>query len=333
MNVSSESSRLRAVVVGCGPIGGIHAEVIHSHPEAELIGVCAPTPTRREPLALKHGTKAFSSLDQALELGRPDCVFVASPDTEHIQHTVLALQAGCHVLVEKPLGYSEQEAQEICTLANEKSLQVGITYNRRYGFGYQQAKRLLSENTIGTLRQIWLQVTDGKPSPKVATRPDVIFWTLLGHHLDMLRFLGGETRSVTAKLSSSGADSLIDDVNVSCELDSNARAILSAAYRDGQPRTTERCEIVGSCGGIVVDDVTRRVEYFQDDPDHWVQLRPNMFQAGDAFYQSLSSLIKDFLDKLVTGEPPSVCAADAVAANRLAEAAVASHESGTTVLL
>ena len=333
MSGFSESKRWRAVVVGCGPIGGIHAEVIHSHPEVELVGVCAPTPIRRESLALKHGTKAFSSLAEALEQCSPDCVFVASPDGEHIQHTLSALQAGCHVLVEKPLGHSEQEARDVCTLAEDKSLRVGVTYNRRYGFGYQQAKRLLSDSTTGTLRQIWLQVTDGTPPPKVATRPDVIFWTLLGHHLDMLRFLGGEIRSVSASLSSRGADQLIDDVNVSCELDSRARAILSAAYRDGQPRTTERCEIVGSCGGIVIEDVTRRVHYFQDNPDHRVELRPNMFQAGDAFYQSLNCLIKDFIDKLVKGEPPSVGAADAVAANRLADAALASHESGTTVPL
>ena len=333
MNGSSESSRWRAIVVGCGPIGAIHAEAIHSHPAAELVGVCAPTPTRRESLARKHGTKAFSSLDEALEQCSLDCVFVASPDEQHIQQTMLALQAGCHVLVEKPLGYSEQEARDVCSLAHEKSLRVGVTYNRRYGFGYQQAKRLLSDSTIGDLRQIWLQVTDGTPPPKVATRPDVIFWTLLGHHLDMLRFLGGEIRSVTASLCSSRADQWIDDVNVSCELDSGARAVLSAAYRDGQPRTTERCEIIGSRGGIVVEDVTRRVHYFQDNPDHTVELRPNVFQAGDAFYQSLSCLIKDFIDKLVQGEPPSVGTVDVVAANRLAEAALASGESGTTVLL
>jgi len=333
MNGSSKSSQWRAVVVGCGPIGAIHAEVIHSHPAAELVGVCAPTPTRRESLAAKHGTKAFSSLDEALQQCSPDCVFVASPDEQHIQQTMSALQAGCHVLAEKPLGHSEQEARDVYSLADDKSLQVGVTYNRRYGFGYQQAKRLLSDNTTGTLRQIWLQVTDGTPPPHVATRPDVIFWTLLGHHLDMLRFLGGEIRSVTASLCSSRADQLVDDVNVSCELDSGVRAILSAAYRDDQRRTTERCEIVCSSGGIVVEDVTRRVHYFQDNPDHRVELRPNIFQEGNAFYESLSCLIQDFIDKLVAAEPPSVSAADAVAANRLAEAALASHKSGTTVQL
>ena len=234
---------LQVGVVGCGPIGAMHAQTACRHSAAELVAICAPTASRRDPLARQLGVAAYGSLDQMLTKSQLDCVLIASPDAMHTEHTTAALSAGVHVFCEKPLGFSVAEAESVCRLAKARGLHVGVNYNRRYSFGYQKAAQLLADRAIGDLRQLWLQVTDGTPPPHVATRADIMFWTLLGHHFDLLLFLAGDVRSVSAALRSSREDQLTDDLCVRCELMTGGLATLDVAYRDGQSRTTERCEI------------------------------------------------------------------------------------------
>jgi predicted dehydrogenase len=317
---------VRAVVVGCGPIGVMHAEAVHRYPAARVVAVCAPTSERRDPFAEKLSVAAFSGLGKALADVDCNCVFIASPDATHVALARLALESNKHVFCEKPLGCAAADASDLSALATQRNRSLAVNYNRRYGFGYQHARRLLRDGEIGELRQCWLQVTDGTPPPRVATRPDAILWTLLTHHFDLINYIAGEVRRLHARLVSHRRDGLIDDVDVSFELRSGATAHLSASYRDGQTRTCERCELIGSHGGIVVQDVTQGVSLLKadcDDVRHW---RPNSLLAGNAFYESLNLHIADFLDRLVQGQPPLASAIDAAAAAQLAEAAVRSSQ-------
>jgi len=330
----SESIRempLRAAVVGCGPVGQIHAETLSAHPMTELVGVCAPSKARRDPLARRLATRAFPNLNELMDQVACDVVCIASPDETHWELTRDALLADKHVLCEKPLGQAACEAQQLQQMAESRNLALGVTYNRRYGFAYRQATALLSEGRIGNLHQCWLQVTDHTPSARVATRSDIIFWTLLTHHFDLIRHLCGDVQSVTARIHSSRDDQIVDSVNVILDLRLAGSATLTAAYRDNQSRTTERCELVGSRGSIIVDNVTESVQCYGTDPDQVHEYRPNPFLAGNAFYESLKSLIIDFVNCLSNAQPPTVTARDAVISMQLAEAALRSHREGSAV--
>jgi len=322
---------VQAVVVGCGPIGVMHAEAVRRHPAGRVVAVCAPSPERRDRVAELFNAAAFPDLGSALAAVECNCVFVASPDATHASLALVALEADKHVFCEKPLGRSADEARELADAAARRHRLLGVNYNRRYGFGYQHARRLIQTGEIGDLRQCWMQVSDGTPPPHVATAPDSILWTLLTHHFDLIRYLAGEVRRVSARMASHRHDGLIDDVNVTFELRSGGTAQLSAAYRDGQSRTCERCEIIGSLGGIVVDNVTHGVSLHKSDADDVRSWRPNSLEAGNAFYESLSLHITDFLDCLVQGRRPEATALDALAAARLAEAALGSTREGAWI--
>lgn len=324
---------IRAAVVGCGPIGVLHAETVNAHPSAELVGVCATSPARRDPLAQRFSTPAFSSLGEMLQNVSCDMVCIASPDETHVELTRQALEADKHVLCEKPLGQASQQAQELQELAARRDRRLGVTYNRRYGFGYRKASDLLSKGRIGNLRQFWLHVTDATPPPHVATRPDIMFWTLLTHHLDLVSHFCGKVQTVTARVHSGRDDQIVDGVNIIFALASGGTGTLAAAYRDNQTRTTERCEIVGCHGSIVVNDVTQSVHCHGVDPDDVQEYRPNAFYEGNAFYESLRLLIVDFINCLSAGNPPPVTARDAVVSMQLAEAVLRSHREGRSVSL
>ncbi|MEQ8846766.1 Gfo/Idh/MocA family oxidoreductase [Botrimarina sp.] len=324
---------LRVGVIGCGPVGAMHAEAVWRRTDARLVGLCAPSPANREPLARRFATPGYESVERLLEATKPDVVCVASPDPLHVEQAIQCLRAGAHVFCEKPLGSSLAEAAAVARAADEHRRFCGVNYNRRYAFGYRRAFQLLRSGAIGELRQVWLQVTDATPPANVATRRDVVYWTLLGHHFDLIRQAGGSVRSVSAMEASSRPDSLVTDLNAQFFFASGALGSLSVAYRDGQTRTTERCELVGTTGGIVVDDVTRSVSHFTDDPDRLTVERPNQFLYGDAFYRSLDDHVRDFFDRLAKREAPSVGPIDAVESTRLAEAAIRSSEAGGPVTI
>lgn len=314
-------------------VGAMHAQAVHANAHAELVAVCAPTPRKRTPLARRYGVAEHCTFEEMIAYSELDCVCIASPDGLHIPHVEAALAAGLHVFVEKPLGFSRTEAASVLSRAKAAGRIVGVNYNRRFTFGYRTTRELLSAGRIGRVRQIWLQVTDGTPSPHVATRDDVMHWTLLGHHYDLVQWLGGPIVSASAAVTSTRKAGIVRDLAVHFQLESGAIACLAVAYRDGQTRTTERCELVGEEGGIIVSDATRSVSVFQEDPDCVTVLRPNPFHAGDQFYASLADHIQVFFDRLAVADLPPVSAADAVRTNIIAETVLESVAIGRTTIV
>ena len=113
---------IKVVVVGCGNMGSSHARAYVSLEGFELVGLVAPTPQRRGPLAKElGGIEQFDTLDDALESTHPQAVSICSyPDT-HALYAMGALEQGLHLFIEKPLALTVEQAGEIVALAKEKS--------------------------------------------------------------------------------------------------------------------------------------------------------------------------------------------------------------------
>jgi len=117
--------RMRVGVWGAGAWGEKHTRVYRSLPGVELVGVYDRDPERCEKVAAAHGVEAFVSA-QAL-LARCDAISVAVPTVDHRAATEQALAAGCHVLVEKPMAVTVEEADAMIAAARraDRVLQVG----------------------------------------------------------------------------------------------------------------------------------------------------------------------------------------------------------------
>src|SRR4051794_39137307 len=119
--VNGASGSLRVGLVGCGQIG------VHGHLPAFaaaaraglciLAGVCDVDAERAETAARPYGLPAFTSLAALLERARPDVVSIATLPSSHRDLTLQALDAGCHVLREKPVAINAAEAQEMVAAA------------------------------------------------------------------------------------------------------------------------------------------------------------------------------------------------------------------------
>ena len=101
--------QLRAGVIGVGHLGQHHARHYATLPGATLVGVCDASPSRAQVIAERHGAQAWTELGDLLK--QVDIVSVVVPTSAHFETTKACLEAGKHVLVEKPIASTSAEAQ------------------------------------------------------------------------------------------------------------------------------------------------------------------------------------------------------------------------------
>jgi len=127
-----ENKSLKAGVVGAGVFGGFHASKYAAHAQTELVGVFDPDLEKARTLADKHGAKAFDTLEHML--AEVDVVTVASPAVHHFAAAAAALASGKHVLVEKPIASSVEEARELINLASSHGCVLQVGHQERFVF-------------------------------------------------------------------------------------------------------------------------------------------------------------------------------------------------------
>ncbi len=327
---SSQPERLRVAVIGCGPIGNLHAHAITGSSHARLVAVCDPDASRRDALAGQTGVPGFAAVEALLAEHTLDAVTIATPDHLHVQPALAAIAAGCHVFCEKPLAAELADAQRIAQAAADRPVLLGVDYNRRFACGYRAARRLLDESAIGQLMRVTIDVSDATPPAAVARHPYVIFTTLLTHHFDLLRWFAGEASQLQATAGPNSNATLVRDVTVECTLAGGIPGTLTARYVDDQPRTRERMALVGTRGQLVVDDAVGKVTLERDGQAAEVLTRqPQSYD--DAFAATISEHVRTFFASLAQGQPPPVTVRDGLAGLRWAEAIIASLKSGQSI--
>ncbi len=124
----SNKNTIKVLVVGCGHMGTSHARAYQQLSEFEIVGLVSRSPKSRDALSeLLGGLPTFEDYGSALKNTQPDAVSINTyPDT-HFEYVKMALEAGAHVFVEKPLALTVKKAEELVALANKfkKKLVVG----------------------------------------------------------------------------------------------------------------------------------------------------------------------------------------------------------------
>jgi predicted dehydrogenase len=139
------------LLVGTGDIANKRvAPALNSVAGSQLVGVCDVVPDRAQALARSMGApEVFADFDQALAQTKASAVYLATPVFLHAEHTVRALAAGKHVLVEKPLGLNGAEADRAVAAARGGNLRAGCAYFRRCYPRYRHAQEMLERGEFG----------------------------------------------------------------------------------------------------------------------------------------------------------------------------------------
>lgn len=150
-SVTSNGSRLRVAVAGTGFIGRVHIAAAR-RAGAEVVGVAASTPARSREAAASLGvpTGAATAAD-LLDLGL-DVLHVATPNHLHTELAVAALEAGVHVVVEKPVALDRTDADRLVAAARGRECVVAVPFVYRFYPTVRQARAMVCAGDVGDLR-------------------------------------------------------------------------------------------------------------------------------------------------------------------------------------
>jgi len=137
-------------IIGFGRIGNEHAQWLAQASGVRATVAFDPTPARRE-LAQSRGLRAVEQLDQLLTDVSIEAVLVSTPTSMHFEHASLALRAGKHVLVEKPMALDLSQAQKLVELAQTRGRVLSVFHNRRWDIDYLTVKQAIASGTFGRI--------------------------------------------------------------------------------------------------------------------------------------------------------------------------------------
>jgi predicted dehydrogenase len=143
--VAREIGELKAAVAGTGFIGAVHVEALRRL-GVEVLGVCASTPERA---AAKQLAPAYESYEALLADARVDVVHVTTPNHLHHAQVRAAIEAGKHVVCEKPLALTSSESGDLFELAQRSGLVHCTNFNLRFYPQAHQARALVGSGALG----------------------------------------------------------------------------------------------------------------------------------------------------------------------------------------
>ncbi|ACK67460.1 oxidoreductase domain protein [Rippkaea orientalis PCC 8801] len=206
----SISSTIRVAVVGTGFGQAIHIPGLVHHPRTEVIAVHNRNLEKAQAIADSHRIPyAFNSLEKLLSLPELDAVALSTPPFLHYEMGQQILQAGKHLLLEKPMAMSAQETKALYHLAKKKNVVVTTDFEFRYVPAWQLLSDYLQQGYVGKIRLIkidWLVASRANPERpwNWYSRRDQgggVLGAVGSHAFDYIHWLFGPVKRLSAQLS------------------------------------------------------------------------------------------------------------------------------------
>lgn len=326
------AGKLKVAAVGCGGIGLLHQRGYLQHQGAELVAVCDidanKAKNRAEALSIPNW---YPSIKEMLENEECDLVDVVTADHLHFEPVMQCLDAGKHVISEKPLSLYIDEAEQMVAKADEKGVHLAIDYNRRFAPGYVQARKWFDAGAIGQTYYLDMKLSQGGPA-STWKGEYYLLYELQTHALDLLRWFGGEIVAVCAQMSKprahearNGEDACYTSMAISFKYETEVVATLMASWDSDFLHPIERLEICGSAGEIVVDNVLSKATLMKRDNQVVEEYRPSIFRMEQlAFDGTFALRMAALVDDLLNNRLPEPTGKDGLMALRITEAIVES---------
>jgi predicted dehydrogenase len=244
------------------------------------------------------------------------------------------LRSGIPVLGEKPISNEVARAEEMVALAKEKRISYGINLNHRFTPAAKRAKEWLDAGRCGEVNMINMFMWINNPNE---TSVHFHMRALHPHSIDVMRYFAGDVKKVHAFFKRGHHRQGWSNVHVNMLFSSGVIGHLMGSYDGGgpgHPWGLERCEIVGHDARIVITDACEVLEFqprgkIESETHKYLG---NMRSFGDTFQSRIAAWVED-LKKKTPPDKVDAKAADALAAQRVIEAAIESWETGSVIEL
>ena len=250
-------------ILGGGNISQTHARAAREIDGARLVAVGGDNPARVRQLAESVAAAAYED-DESFFTHRPmDVVLIGSPSGRHAEQGIQAARHGLHVLVEKPLAITTEEADALIAACDEAGVKLGVFFQDRAAPDLGRLKGLVDGGRVGKMILASARVRWYRPPEYYAGSRWRGTWALDGggalmnqgiHTVDLLLWLMGNVRTIWAKATTALHDIEVEDTVVAAmEFTSGAVATLEATT-SAYPGYSRRLELTGSEGTVILEN-------------------------------------------------------------------------------
>ena len=197
--------KLNFGIIGCGRIAQRHAEHIKNTVGAKLIAVCDIEQTKANDLGNKYEASIFYSVNDLLKNSAIDIVSICSPNGLHAEHSIKSLNAGLHVLCEKPMAISTYDCGEMIKTAEKANKRLFVIKQNRFNPPVVAVKQLLENNKLGKVYSLqlscfWNRNENYYENSWKGTKDldGGTLFTQFSHFIDLLYYLNGDVKEVKA---------------------------------------------------------------------------------------------------------------------------------------
>lgn len=194
------TNKIKFGIVGCGRIAQRHSE--HITAKAELVAVCDIDEVKAKAMADQYGTRYYTSLSEMLERENFDVVSICSPNGLHAEHSIKALNAGFHVLCEKPLAINVQDCGEMIKAAEKANKRLFAIKQNRFNPPVNAVKLAIDGGHLGKIYSVqlscfWNRNNDYYHNSWKGTKDldGGTLYTQFSHFVDLLYWLVGDVRN------------------------------------------------------------------------------------------------------------------------------------------
>ncbi len=338
-------NKIKVAVFGCGAIAQRrHIPEYAENQHVELVAFADPNLERAQEMVELYGGKAYASYEEILANEDIDAVSVCTPNYLHAPMTIAAANAGKHVLVEKPMACSIEEAEQMIEAARKNNVYLMVGHNQRLMPPHVKAKEILDSGKLGKV--LTFRTSFGHPGPEAWSVDGADSWffrkeeAIMGamgdlgvHKSDFIRYLlNDEVADVASFIGTLHKEGTEVDDNATCLLRMKSGAIgtLVASwtqYKGGDNSTILWCENgvmkIGTVEGneVIVELTDGTVETYQ----------VGMMSTNEK--QVPSGVIDAFVESITTNTPPTISGEEGLRAVKVILGAFESQKTGRVVQL
>ncbi|MFD0713899.1 Gfo/Idh/MocA family protein [Paenibacillus sp. GCM10027626] len=322
---------IKAAVIGVNHIGLLHCRVYAQHPDVQLVSVCDLRGELARAAAGQFGAVPYESVQAMLANEAIDVVSVATGGFEngshHFEPVMQAIESGKDVLVEKPISNRLSEARQMVEAAAARGVRLACNLNHRFVPAAQRAKQWVTSGELGDLLFVNMKLTIGNPNE---SSPWMHLRALHPHSFDVMRYFAGDVSRVQSFLTKAPGRTVWSTASINLEFVSGAVGHLAGSYDMFGSHPIERCEVAGTGGRLVVDNVMESATLYPRGSDEQRVYRESIFAKAQGFDATFYNRLGTFVEEIKAGIAPTEIAAsgaDALAVQQIIEAAICSHEN------
>ena len=210
-----KTKKIKFAIIGCGRIAQRHAEHIANF--AELTAVCDIDIFKAKNLAKKYNALSFDNIDELLKLKTFDVLSICSPNGLHAQHSIKALNAGYHVLCEKPLAISVQDCGEMIKAAEKANRRLFAIKQNRFNPPVNAVKNAIDSGHLGKIYSVqlscfWNRNEDYYLNSWKGTKEldGGTLYTQFSHFIDLLYWLIGDIKNAKGYIGNYAHKNIIE---------------------------------------------------------------------------------------------------------------------------